>query len=468
MIFNTHTTGIHYTDQRVEWAVLRKNRSGIEKLRNGTLPIPEDFFTAEDSPPFPADVLKESHKQFRGVVSLSLPSSRLLMRVLELPSTDPDELAGMVELQIDRISPFPLDQLTLSYEVLRQSEDQSRVLAVAAPRKTVDELGDLLKGQNIYVRSLDAEVLAWWSLLVAHGDVPREGRVILILEEYTEFSLIVVDNGTPVCFRPLELFHDFSDRSVVAEIADEVRYTLLSLEAEYGHDPKCQTEIWSVSEIPNALVDALGELSPRGVHLHDLGAIPTLAEGLAMRSAERDKHHVELVPREWVELQRRRQIMKFTLIASAAVLCVWLAVLSIAGTVFAVQKSAYNGVKAEADKYADPARKAQAARNEMQSLEKYAQRTHSALESLLEITTVLPDAVEINSFDYSKGKAVRLRGSAPVKDPILDYLSKLGASKLFKGIKDDKTALQLRGGERREGFSVTALLPATAKEGRKQ
>lgn len=468
MIFSTHTTGVHYTDKLVEWAVLRKNRSGVEKLRDDTLPIPDAFFTDEDAPLFPADVLKEIHKQFRGVVSLSLPSSHLLMRVLELPSTDPAELEGMVELQIDRISPFPLDQLTLSYEVLQQTPDQSRVLAVAAQRKTVDELGDLFKEQNVYVHSLDAEVLAWWSLLAAHGDVPCEGRVLLILEEHTEFSLIVVDNGIPVSFRSLELFHDFTDESVFAEIAEEISYTLLSLEAEYGRSEMCQAEIWSVSEIPNALINTLGKLSPRGVNLHDLGTIPTLAEGLAMRSAERGKHHVELVPREWIELQRRRQVMKFTLIASAAALCIWLTVLFVAGTAFAVQKSAYNQVKKEAEKYAGPARTAQAARSEMQSLEKYAQRTHSALESLLEITTVLPDEVEINSFDYSKGKAVRLRGSAPVKDPILDYLSKLGASKLFNGIKDDKTALQLRDGERREGFSVTVLLPATAKEGKKR
>ena len=47
MMLFTHTTGIHYTDEIVEWAVLRKNRKGTEKIREGSLPVPEGFFQQE-------------------------------------------------------------------------------------------------------------------------------------------------------------------------------------------------------------------------------------------------------------------------------------------------------------------------------------------------------------------------------------------------------------------------------------
>ena len=464
MLFTTHTTGIHYTDEIVEWAVLRKDRAGTEKLREGTQPIPAGFFEQEDAPLFPAEVLDECSKNFKGVVTVSLPSSRLLMRIMELPSADAAELADMVHLQIDQVSPFPVDQLTVSYEVLLQTENHSRVLAVAAPRKVVDRLGELFKEKNIYIRSLDAEVLAWWSLLVAHADVPREGRVILILEEHTEFSMIIVDDGVPICFRSLELFHDFKKESVQNEIIEEIRYSLLSLETEYGHNADCQTEIWSELDIPNALNKQLMELSPRGVNQHSLKAVPALAEGLALRSAQRGQHHAELVPREWIELQRRRQIIKVSTIASIAALCVWLAVVSITGTVFAIKKASFNRVSKSAQTYEAPARAAQEARAEMNSLEKYAARTHSALECLLEVTTNLPDALEINSFSYTKGKAVRLRGSGPAADPAYDYFGKLGKSDLFEFIKDDRTSMQLKQGARVEGFSVTAVLPAIESE----
>ncbi|HKL22293.1 MAG TPA: pilus assembly protein PilM [Tichowtungia sp.] len=458
MFLNIHTTGIHYTDETVEWAVLRKNRAGTEKLREGALPIPDGFFDREDAPLFPADLLEECRKNFRGVVTVSLPSSRLLMRVLELPSMDPDELKGMVELQADRIFPLPADQLTLSYEVLHQTENHSRVLAVAAPRRIVDELGELFKEKGVYIRSLDAEVLAWWSLLTAHRNIPAEGRALVILEEHTEFSMIVVEDGVPICFRSLELFHNFNDPAVMAEIVEEIRYTLLSLETEYGHSDSIRTEVWNESEFPSALVQLLADLSSGGVTQNDLTTLPPLSEGLALRSADRELHHVELVPREWIELQRNRQVMKFATITSIAVLSIWLAVISVTEAVFAVRKASYNRLVETEAELAEPARQARLARAEKESLEKYAARTHSALECLREITELLPADVEINSFDYTKNKAVRLRGSATDSTPIYTYFERLGASPLFEGIRNERQEA-LRRGERSEGFSLTILLP---------
>ncbi len=457
MLLYRHTTGIHYTDEIVEWALLRRTRAGNETQLEGSVPIPSGFFEQEKAPLFPSEVLTEIRKNFRGVVTVALPSSQLLMRVLELPSTDSEEINGMVELQMDQISPFPADQLTLSYELLKETENHSRVLAVAAPRDSVDELGELFKSNNVYIRSLDAEILAWWSLLSVHSDVPTEGRVILVLEKHTEFSMIVVDDGVPVCFRSLELFHDFTDETVLREIVEEMRYTLLSLEAEYAHRELCSIEFWSESEIPSTLLTLLGEECTKNINLHDLGTLPTLARGLALRSAEREAHHLELVPREWIELQRKKRFMQVATIASIAVLSVWLGIISITAAVFAFQKASFHRVEAEAAKYSAPARAAQAAREEMLSLEKYADRSRSALECLREITQSLPNFVEITSFTYTKGKAIRLSGTGESSDLIYDYFQKLGELPLFEGVENIKINDNTR-------FSITVNLPKPETE----
>ena len=464
MIFFTHTTGIHYTDEIVEWAVLRKNRKGTEKIREGSLPVPEGFFQQENAPLFPAEVLSGIRRSFRGVVTVSLPSSQLLMRVLELPSTNPQELKSMVELQMDQISPFPVDQLTISYEALLQTENHSRVLAVAAQRKVVDALGDLFKAQNVYIRSLDAEILAWWSLLIAYGQVPCQGRVILILEEHTEFSMIVVDDGVPVCFRSLELFHNFTDEAVMHEIVEEMRYTMLSLEAEYGHRDGCTIEVWSESEFPEQLVNLLKEPCGGAINLHALSAIPPVSEGLALRTAERRLHHAELVPREWIELQRRKRLMKIGTVASITLLSIWLAVISLTGVVFSFQQASYNRVRREAMKYDEPARAAQAARNEMLSLEKSADRSHSALECLRAIAIALPDRVDLASFTYKKDEAVSLRGSCDNAESVYDFFQKLGASEIFSGVKDQPVSTRMVKDKRVSTFSVTAELPKNKTE----
>lgn len=464
MILFSHTTGIHYTDKTVEWAVLRRTRKGTEKIREGSLPVPEGFSQQENVPLFPAGVLAHIRKNFRGIVTVSLPSSHLLMRMLELPSTNPDELKSMVELQMDQISPFPVDQLTVSYEVLRKTENHSRVLAVAAQRKTVDALGDLFKAQHVYIRSLDAEVLAWWSLLIAHGRVPCQGRVVLILEEHTEFSMIVVDEGVPVCFRSLELFHNFDDETVMHEIVDEMRYTLLSIEAEYGHRDGCAMEVWSETPLPEQLIALLREQCGGAVNLHELRSIPPVSEGLALRTAERRLHHAELVPREWIDLQRRRRLMKIATVTSIALLSIWLAVITVTGAVFTIQQAAYNQVRKEAARYEGPARAAQAAREEMLSLEKYADRSHSALECLREITAALPDGVELASFTYKKGDAVSLRGSSDRAEAVYDFFQRLGAVELFSGVKDQPVSTRTIKDKRVSTFSITAELPNDGKK----
>ena len=464
MMLFSHTTGIHYTDEIVEWVVLRKNRKGTEKLCEGSLPIPKSFSQQEDAPLFPAEVLAGIRRNFRGIVTVSLPSSQLLMRILELPSTNPQELRSMVELQMDQISPFPVEQLTVSYEILRQTENHSRVLAVAAQRKTVDTLGELFKAQNVYIRSLDAEILAWWSLL-ASGDVQCAGRTVLILEEHTEFSMIVLDEGVPICFRSLELFHDFTDEAVMREIATEVSYTLLSLEAEYGCLEVSFIFFWSESEIPDLLPDILSEQCCAEVLRYDLRTIPSVAAGLALRTAESRLHHVELVPREWIDLQRRKRLIRIATVTSIAVLSVWLAVVAIMGAVFTFQQAAYNRTRKEALKYEGPARAAQAAHEEMSSLEKYADRSHSALECLREVTAALPDGVEIASFTYKKNEAVSLRGSSDRAEAVYDFFQKLGASKIFAGVKDQPVNTRMVKDRRVSTFSITAELPKTEPEG---
>lgn len=461
MLIRTHTTGIHHNDERVEWTVLRKTRGGVEPLRRGSRPIPRD---QHSEPLFPAQVLGPSHKEFRGVITLSLPSSQLFMQVLELPSSDPDELQGMIELQLDQRSPYPLDQMAVSYEVLQQTADHSRVLALAAQRQTIDALGEQFKAQHVYIHSLDAEILAWWNLIREHGELPSDGRVILMVKEHTEFSMVWIDRGTPVAFRSLHLFQDLDDPAVWEELLEEIRYTQLALDARYPMDAGARIQIWSKVPFPAPLTKKLRTVANQGVSQFDLSALPSLAEGLAWRSADRACHHVELVPSEWIAHQRRRQLVKISTIVSATVLSIWFALVAVVGTVYAVYKSSVEKTRQEAAQYVEPARIAQDARAEKDSLEKYADRSHSALECLREMTELLPDTLELNSFDYTKEKAIRLRGSGARSETIYDYFQKLGTSDRFVAIKDEKQSLQIQQGQRKEGFSVTVQLPKRAKE----
>jgi hypothetical protein len=176
-------------------------------------------------------------------------------------------------------------------------------------------------------------------------------------------------------------------------------------------------------------------------------------------------HHVELVPREWIELQRRKRLIKIATVASIALLSIWLAVVTLTGTVFTIRQASCNWVKKEAALYEGPARAAQDARTEMRSLEQFSNRSRSALESLLGVSAALPDGVDISSFSYKKGEAVSLRGTSDQAERIYDFFQQLGGTEVFTGIKDEQLSNRMIKDQRVTTFSVKASLPQEEPEG---
>jgi hypothetical protein len=74
-----------------------------------------------------------------------LPSGHVYLRVIHLPAASPDELPGMLELQLEKVSPLPVNQVVWSYEVLPSSDPQTQsiVLLIAQRSKVEAFLGEL-------------------------------------------------------------------------------------------------------------------------------------------------------------------------------------------------------------------------------------------------------------------------------------------------------------------------------------
>jgi hypothetical protein len=77
-----------------------------------------------------------------------LPASQVFLRVIHLPPCDAKELPGMVELQIERLSPLPVAQIVWTFEGLSEPDAQTQtVVVIIAARSLVEEvLGQLESG----------------------------------------------------------------------------------------------------------------------------------------------------------------------------------------------------------------------------------------------------------------------------------------------------------------------------------
>lgn len=82
-------------------------------------------------------------------LELALPCHSVLLERHKLPATDRAELADMLQLQLEKTLPFPVDEVSHSFEVIGQDNNESTVLSVAASHAELDQICAPLREQGM-------------------------------------------------------------------------------------------------------------------------------------------------------------------------------------------------------------------------------------------------------------------------------------------------------------------------------
>ncbi|HSR87328.1 MAG TPA: pilus assembly protein PilM, partial [Pontiella sp.] len=448
------------TPDGIEWTSLNVKQEETEPAGHGFLPmIPVHEGNAVETAKMTAARLPDNiGEQLTGDLTVSIRTSELLMRTMEFPTADSQEIASMVKFQIDKISPFPLDQLAVSHEILKQSENGALVLMVAARRDCIDDIGDIFEKKGLHIHSMDARVLGWLHLLESDDHLVGNGCEILIIDDEVDFALVILLDGLPVSFRSLHA--KISDEEIAEELAHEIGYSLTTLDAEYDLPVPSAITIWSLYKPPSDFMDELKQKTGLAVHCHDLAALPPLSKGIISR-AVRTENRIELIPREWVDHQENKRLQKKFALIAAAIAAVWLVFVLIFTGIYQTRAIQLSRIKKRADAIAPAAATAFENREKLKTLKIYTDRSNSALECLREVTSLLPPGdIEFASFNYNQGKGVTIRGSADTDDPVYDFFNALTDSPLFEQLKDQSVNTRNTKGLQRSVFSATLMLPS--------
>lgn len=71
---------------------------------------------------------------------LALPCQAVLLERMTLPATDRDELAGMVQLQLEKTLPFPIEGVSSDFVVVASGGNESTLVSAAAQHAQLDAL----------------------------------------------------------------------------------------------------------------------------------------------------------------------------------------------------------------------------------------------------------------------------------------------------------------------------------------
>ncbi len=111
-------------------------------------------------------------------VALSVPAARTFSRILTLPKLEQKDLNEAVRTEAEQYIPVPIDDLYLDYMVVDKTDKDTRVLAVAVPKKVVDSYNALMELLGLDVVVMETTTGATGRLF-GHTDAHNVPSVII-------------------------------------------------------------------------------------------------------------------------------------------------------------------------------------------------------------------------------------------------------------------------------------------------
>ncbi len=393
--------------------------------------------------------LSAVQKELRGELHLAIPASSALLHVVDLPTQDSAEIEGMVSLRVEDLTPFPLDRTRSSWELLARTETESRVLIALAAHGEIEPPHEAFKAKRLLIHRVDVDVLAWWRLLVHAEAVPASGAHLAMILEGRQTHLLVFDQGLPVAFRSLGPPADWTPEI----LREDLGLVLADLEAERGLADFDALAVWHWGA-PPACLDGLDAPGHFGFpcKTHNLGSLPPLSEGVALRALESADGGIDLSPVAWKEEERMRSLRKRLLVGGAAVAAVWL--LAMGGLLgwVGLRERHVRALREEARRQEKPVEEVKALATRVRSLSQFTDRSYSALEGLRLIAEAMPPVagrMQLLDCTYRKDSGLTFKGqTSGAGQDFFQLVEDLGASPVLRvedyDVKRDRGNLEFR------------------------
>ncbi len=359
-------------------------------------------------------------------VVIALPLSRLLVRVLKLPTEVREDLADAVALQMDKLSPFPGEELSVGYEILSESETSLWVFAAAMPAAVFEELGSALHLARLQVTRTDVSALGWFRSLCGPCQLMRPGRRVLLMDPDDGWDLLVLDHGVPVLARALGLVTDADT------LVREMILSLLNAELEAGHNPVTDVLVVSKNALPAEMVQGLESLMGVPVRHMPPPSEDGGVEGVAMRTGEGAS--LDLTPQIWRDAVKEAHTRKQVLTGVAAAMGVWVVFMGILFSGPIVYKQMTDRIRAASKAHAKAFKQVSDSRDRVNLILSYMDRTYSPLEMLRMASGYLPQGITLTGFNYRREDGVKISGEADVPTLVYDFKNAVTEDPLFESV----------------------------------
>ena len=122
-------------------------------------------------------------------IHLALPAHAALLERITLPSTNREELSGMVQLQLEKTLPYPIEDVTSDFDVIKQGENESTLISVAAHTPQLNKLCEPLRTSARLPRRV--------TLFASHvaASCPADEVVLCVWQEEAQLVVAICECG---------------------------------------------------------------------------------------------------------------------------------------------------------------------------------------------------------------------------------------------------------------------------------
>ena len=339
-------------------------------------------------------------------------------QTLRLPTTDAGELQQMLDLQIDSLTPLPVEEIVYSFESLETTATDTRIRLAVARKATVNERDAALEAVG-WPPSMDP--LAIFRELLRQGALPADDRLnTLVLVGSTAANFIVFAAGNICAVRSVML----GDKD---SLRDELTRTLIAAEVERPGLAAGKIVFATWHEPLRGLVTELAG----GAEVLGNDAAPDPVRQVCLEAARTGAHRLNLLPDEWRERRRKTHVRQVAVRSLIALGAVYLVALVAFLTFLGIKQAQLSSLAHDLARQQPQFTQAQELRKTLLTMQQRLDRERSALEVLREVSQLMPDNVKLTGFNFKKDANVVLRGQAQAAGFANDFISRLEKSEMF-------------------------------------
>jgi hypothetical protein len=347
-----------------------------------------------------------------------LPADQVYLRVIQLPASDPKEVLSMVELQLEKLSPLPVNQIVWSMELLpRTGENLQTVIVIIAARQLAEEFLGQLEASGYIADRLEIPCL--------HQLLEKESTedgvwVYPMLQAGTSLCLVAWRFGSTL--QQLQLIHLPEGENRTALVVEQLTKTAWAGEIEGWLTSQVRCHL-----VADAATVALWEPALRQWAGAPLATSEPLPEGklgeLSARRASRGETKANLLPAEYAARYQQQLVDRLWMGGLAGVLAIYVVgVLIYFGALQVVKYQCYqveNKVAQISNDYTNAVR----LKEKIDVLQNQLHLKYAALDCFKAVAEKLPTDLTLDLFQFQNGQKINLSGTAPPEQStqITDY-----------------------------------------------